>query len=313
MRKLIAAVALLAAVAAGAATIAPGDIAVVPFSFCNTICPPLPPASLLSNALATKAILAENGPAAFASGDRLFVKQTDGVDIYDASLVKSHVAFNPPPAATPSGPRFAAMAVAANGDILVLTFDNDLYIESASGVQKAKLTIPMTVGVVTISGFDLAPDQCTVFAVDGLATIRRFDICTQQPLADVPGTWTAVRALSGGGYVTARQGAIDTFDGHDQLLRSLTTTITEIPTAMAFDVDPAFVWIGGNQGSLDKVRLADGVSVASSGSQSGFLFWMAVNGEQRPATAVRRRRAVAFAAAPHSVGSRNRHSRMDAF
>src|SRR3954471_14595224 len=157
MRVAVAVLALLAAVSAGAATIASGDVAVSPYGTCYVTCPPIPPGTLLTKALATKASLGENGALAFATGDRLYVPHLGGVHVYDASLTKSHVNFS-----SPAG-NVAALAVAANGDLVVLNFDTELHIYSAAGAAKQTFALPATVGVPTGSALDLAPDQCTVF------------------------------------------------------------------------------------------------------------------------------------------------------
>jgi hypothetical protein len=149
---------------------------------------------------------------------------------------------------------------------------------SPTGTLKQTFTMPFTAGSLTIpASFDLGSDQCTIFYTDGAQTGRRFNACTLQPLADLaPGAWTAVRAMSDGGYVTAQGSTLSIFDAQNKLLRAFTPQIAPV-TALAFDVDPQFLWAG-----TAKIRLADGTAVAFAGLAPLYL---AVNGEQRPAAA----------------------------
>jgi len=278
MRIAAAVLALLAAASAGAVTIVPGDIASGSGGYCCCItCPPPPPTNLLTNTLASKSIVTANGAVAFAPGNRLYVTNNAGrIDVFDASLMRTQIVLTPPVT-------FAAgLAIAANGDLLMLaSFDNTLHIYSPTGAAKQTFALPTTIGVAFSASFDLAPDQCTVFYIDGGTIGRRFNICTGQPLADLPsGPWNAVRALSDGGYIAGRAGALSIFDANDHLLRTLTPPI-QTPWCMAFDSDSHYIWVGTVGGPIVKVQLENG-SNALSGATA---FWLAVNGEQRPATA----------------------------
>jgi len=278
MRIAAAALALFVAVSAGAATIAPGDVAdATPGTCCCILCPPPPPMMLLSNTLSFKSNLASTGFAAFGPGNRLYVTNnfSNKIDVYDSALNKTQI--------TTAVPSFSAagLAVFANGNLLVLTAPT-LYILSPSGATLQTFVLPGAGSGVTGGGIDLAPDQCTVLYLDSAGNGRRFDVCTGQPLANLaPGPWSAVRAFADGGYVAARNATLNIFDASDHLLRTLTPQIDQV-TALAFDVNPRYVWVGTIYG-VAKVGLAAGDRPLFGGLATTAL---AVNGEQRPASAL---------------------------
>ena len=271
------ALALLFAVSAAAATIAPGDIAFVPVNGCCCItCPPPPPMVLLSNALDSKFTSTSYGAVAFGLGNRLYVTNafTNVIDMYDSALNKTQMVTGLPSSSFPGG-----LAVFANGDLLVLTLPT-LYVLSPAGAVTQSFTVPTAVNGLSY-GVDLAPDQCTVFYIDAAGTGRRFNVCTGQPLANLlSGPWNAVRAFGDGGYLAARGATLDLFDANDHLVRTLTPQI-EAVNALAFDIDPRYVWVG-TIGVLAKVELSNGSRVLYGASRP---LTFAVNGEQRPASA----------------------------
>jgi hypothetical protein len=278
MRIAAAVLALLAAASAGAVTIVPGDIADAPPPPCwgggGCIATPPPPVTLvLDHGTATKATLFGPYIVAFGPNGHLFGAFGNITEYDSSAAVVRHI--------TP--PFFpAAMTVAQNGDIYALSSTGTVAILSPTGTLKQTFAMPFTGGPLIIpASFDLGADQCTIVYTDGAQTGRRFDACGVQALPDLaPGPWTAVRAMSDGGYIAARQSTLSIFDAQNHLLRSYTPQI-EAVTALAFDIDPQFVW-AGTAFTLTKIRLADGVRVSFGGVGPLYL---AVNGEQRPAAA----------------------------
>ena len=278
MRKLIVA-ALLTAASASAATITPGDIAKAPPPPCwgggpCVATPPPPVVYLLDRDMQRKLLLPGPLMVAFGPNGHLFGGFFTDIAEYDASLaIVRHFTL-------PFFP--AAITVAQNGDLYALSWSGSVAILSPAAVLKQTFTMPFTSAETSLApSFDLASDQCTIVYTDNAQNGRRFDACTQTPLADLaPGPWDAVRAMGDGGYLAARQSTLSIFDAQNHLLRSLTLQIHPI-SAIAFDSDPAFVRVGTTF-TLEKIRLSTGERVDATALGPLYL---AVNGEQRPAAA----------------------------
>jgi hypothetical protein len=263
-------VTLFAALSAAATTIGPGDIAQTPIPFCCITTPPPPVGFLLANDTSTKTSLPGAFIVAFGPNNHLIVNYIE----YDSSMTAV--------AHFPLTTGQAAMAVSRNGDVYFLMTDGSVNVCSPAGPLERSFALPFTTGVLlTPPTLDLAADDCTLFYTDAAQNGRRFNVCTGQPLPDLaPGPWTAVRALADGGYVTVRDATLRIFDTNNALVRTVPLPVTGI-RAIAFDIDPQFIWLGG-EAPLTKVRLATGEYVSSGGFQSDYL---AVNGEQRPSLA----------------------------
>lgn len=289
MRIATAVIALLAAAPAGAVTIVPGDIADAPPPVCwgASACittPPPPYTFLLSNAYALKATLTGPYIVAFGPNGHLFATPanfTAAIAEYDTSLAVVHTIPWPFPV--------VSMTVAQNGNIYVLSSSGTVAILSPAGTVQQTFAMPFTPGPLIIpASLDLGADQCTIFYTDGAQNGRRFNACSVQALPDLaPGRWTAVRAMSDGGYIAARGSTLSVFDAQNHLLRAFTPQIDPV-TALAFDADPQFVF-AGTASTIAKIRLADGTPVSSGGPPVAFggpgPLFLAVNGEQRPAAA----------------------------
>lgn len=271
---------LFLAVSAGAVTIAPGDIADAPPPMCwgagGCIATPPPPfVHLLDNhGGAPKTTLTGPYIVAFGPNGHLFASTGTGITEYDGALAVVRQF------ATSST---SALTVAQNGDVYSLSFSGVVTTFSPAAAVKTTFPMPFTAGSLTIPpSFDLGADQCAIFYTDGAQTGRRFDACTLQALPLLaPGPWTAVRAMSDGGYAAARQASLSIFDAQNHLVRGYTPAYVDDIRTIAFDIDPHFVWLG-TLGTIVKVRLADGANVGNAGYAP---LYMAVNGEQRPAAA----------------------------
>ncbi|HKS21884.1 MAG TPA: hypothetical protein VJZ76_03725 [Thermoanaerobaculia bacterium] len=264
---------VFAAVAADAVTIVPGDVAVTMLS-CRNACvatPPPPTSYLLGHGLISKS-LRSGYYAAFGPNGHLFASNGASVTEYDTTLTAVQT-FTRPNGST------AALTVAANGNLFVMSFGGVLTIYSPAGAVLQTISLPFTGNAA--GNLDLGPDQCTLFYTDGARTGRRYDVCTQQPLTNLaPGPWNAVRAMSDGGYAAASNSTLSIFDAQNHLLRAYTPPVDEI-LALAFDSDPGFILLGTVRG-IQRLRLADGVITDSFLS---IIVAVAVNGEQRAASA----------------------------
>jgi len=275
MRIAAAAVVVIvfAAVAANAVTIAPGDVAVTAPSClyaCLSAAPP-PTYYLLDHGLNVKGFRA-GYYAAFGPNGHLFGSDGGSVTEYDTTLTAVRT-FTRPFSST------SALTVAQNGNLFVLSFLGELTIYSPTGAVLQTISLPFGSPAVRAPSLDLAPDQCTLFYVDTAQTGRRYDVCTQQPLTNLPpGPWNAVRAMSDGGYAAGINSTLSIFDAQDHLLRAYTPQVGDIQ-ALAFDSDPGFILLG-TETALDRIRLADGVV---TGRFARIITVVAVNGEQRPA------------------------------
>jgi hypothetical protein len=278
MRIAAAAVALLAAVAAEGATIAPGDIAgteaqCLPGNSCVGT-PPPPALALYGNAFHGKGVVAFGSVVAFGPNGHLFFSLTTVTELDTALAVVRRFP-------RPSGGTIA-LTVAQNGNLLTLSPAGVLTIYSPLGTVVQTIALPFTAGsIFNVTHLDLGPDQCTLFYTDRAQTGRRYDVCALHALPGLaPGPWNAVRAMTDGGYIAARDSTLSVFDAQNQLLRAYTLQVDTIE-ALAFDSDPRFI-IAGTASTLDRIRLADGVRTDSLG---GGKIDLAVNGEQRPAAA----------------------------
>jgi len=271
MRIVTALIAVLTAVAAEGVTIAPGDIAIGPDQFCGiAACPPLPPAALFGSNLALKQTLGAYDLVAFGPNGHLFGVTVFGKIVeHDASLnvVRTIQMF-----------AVSGLAVAASGEIYVISVTSLIVLSPAGAVERTH-----SLGAYPMKGaIDLAPDQCTLLWIDFASHGHRFDVCSGHALGDLaPGSWTAVRALSDGGYVVGDFGRLAAFDANDHLLAESFIGAWYV-TSLAFDTDPRFLWIATGSAVTLKYRFADGVIAGSlrNSAQS-----VAVYGEQRSAAA----------------------------
>jgi hypothetical protein len=282
VRAILIALSLFAAVSAGAMTIAPGDIAVVPQRGPYGIQPlPLWPMYLLDGTGVYKGAWPGSDDVdlvAFGPNNHLF-----GIDI-NSIVFEVDGSFNlvrtiPP---VPGQAGAAGFLIGPNGDFYVLDYLYVLYILSPAGQVKTSYPLPSTQSNQRPT-LDLASDGCTVLYTDGTQTGRRFDACTGTALANLPGgPATVVRALADGGFVTVWGITLSFYDATDRLIRSFAifpnflNTITDL----RFDSDPRFLWLTGYE--ILKVRIADGYI---SGGNSRPPHSVAVNGEQRPTIA----------------------------
>ncbi len=123
---------------------------------------------------------------------------------------------------------------------------------------------------------DLAADQCTMFYTDEGPIIRRFNVCTNTPLADfvnVPGgQFFALRILPGGDVLVAsRSAGVRRFNSSGTAIDSYTAAGETFFFALTLDPDGTHFWTGGiGTGIIYKFDLApSGPPILSFSSQLG--------------------------------------------
>jgi hypothetical protein len=290
MKPFLIALSFVAAVSAGAVTIAPGDVAVAPHVLVlNILQPPPPPMYLLDSGGANKGTLPNYWAfGAFGPDNHVFLvgSFSNQIDEYDPSfnLVRT------------IGQTFytagtAGLLIAPNGDFYVLDRTCVLYILSPAGQLKATLALPTSGSGQADPSFDLAAEGCTVLYTDVAEIGRRFNACTGTALANLPGgPASVVRALADGGFVTVHAITLDFYDTTDRLVRTFNVIRIPYPfpddkiTDLRFDSDPRYLWVAATV--VYKVRIGDGTVTLSAGPGSSQPPQnLAVNGEQRPTVA----------------------------
>jgi hypothetical protein len=182
----------------------------------------------------------------------------------------------------------------ANNVALTVNDANDLYVLGTSGLLYVDVLrthlrwvvqLPGIGNPVITASIDLSSDGCTLFYTDGgTGGIRRYDTCRSRSLPAIAPEmrYQNVRALADGGVVASRDGSLD-FYGPDGHLALSGLFINAFPiTAMAFDVDPAYVWLAAGR-VLMKVRIRDRQPMTSASVKA---LGITVPGETRPLTPV---------------------------
>lgn len=174
-------------------------------------------------------------------------------------------------------------------------FASKLYVLGRSGLlyyinNRARIWVVQLPGIgtpVTTASIDLLADQCTIAYTDGsTGGIRLFNICNFRTFSVVAPDqrYQNVRALAEGGFVASRDGSLDFYDGTGRLILTGFYTTASPINAIAFDVDPAYIWIGAGE-VIMKFRIRDQILVASSVAEPSTRFHplsITVPGETRP-------------------------------
>jgi len=174
-------------------------------------------------------------------------------------------------------------------------FASKLYVLGSSGwlyyinnrVRTWAVQLPGIGTPVTTASIDLLADQCTIAYTDGsTGGIRLFNICNFRTFSVVAPEqrYQNVRALAEGGFVASRDGSLDFYDGNGKLILTGFYTTASPISAIAFDVDPAYIWIGGGE-VIQKFRIRDQILVATSVAEPSTRFHplsITVPGETRP-------------------------------
>jgi hypothetical protein len=281
---LVAAVVIgLASVRAGAADVVRGDVvrnAGVPFF----ICPGPPPTALYSPALAFKSYI--------EAGDVLVAFDSVG-NLYAAGYAYSWnqmdlQSFDPSLRLIRSVPLPEAargLAVDAAGFSYVVGLSGTLYVLSPGGMFLRRFALPNLpaatdpyAGAVSV---DVTPNGCTLVYVGAGGSANRYDTCALMPLPLIASGqhFDAVRALSDGGFAGAAGDHIFFYDAGGRLAYELLAPPGSPIGAMAFDVDPQYLWIA-NQWSLVRMRISDHAIAAQTAIRNPRA--VAVFGERRP-------------------------------
>ncbi len=184
-----------------------------------------------------------------------------------------------------AGPSFAAGATAVFFDLAgeaIVVRANAIERRAANGTltRSSSVASPAT----TISGADLAADQCTLFYTSA-KTIGAYDVCTFQPLPTVftsTKEQLALRVLPDGTLLVAD----DTNTRVISRSGSVMATIAGGGSALALSPDASLAWIAGNNG-IRHYELRTGIvslsvlSAAGGGTVMGLVAyggWSAARG-----------------------------------
>ncbi len=128
---------------------------------------------------------------------------------------------------------------------------------------------------------DVAPNGCTLIYIGEGGSANRYDACALMPLPPIASDrhFDAIRALSDGGFAGATGDHILFYDASGWLAYGLLAPPGSPIGAMAFDVDPQYLWIA-NQRSLVRMRISDHTIAAQTDIR--FPRAVAVFGEHRP-------------------------------
>jgi len=287
VRRLVFALSIvLAALTASAqVSFAPGDVFVVgsvKYDFYNDTLQEL----RLFNANGDLKQLLEYGPGAPIQQDRdgnFYALQSNSIEIEDSQryAILGRITFPEP---------VVAMAVNPFNQI-----STEVFVLGRSGfmfrvVNRAKtwgVQLPGIGTPVSTASMDVLYDQCTLAYTDGgTGGIRRYNLCSfraMDPIAPEQ-RYQNVRALAEGGFVASRDGSLDFYDENNRLILSAFFTTASPITAIAFDVEPGYIWIGGGEVIMN-FRIRDQKLIATSVAEPSTRFHplsITVPGEMRP-------------------------------
>jgi len=176
-----------------------------------------------------------------------------------------------------------ALAVDAAGSSYLVGTSGRLYVYSPANARLRDFALPNATRPAWGMNVDVSPDGCTFLYVGDTAAVNRFDVCRGAPLPAVAEEehFTAVRALADGGFAGATRDRIRFYDASGRLRYEIQAPATPV-AAMAFDVDPEYLWVATAQ-QLVRVRIQDGK--ITTVSERVPVQNVAVVGERRPSAA----------------------------
>ena len=281
--RLLAAVLLaLASGRAGAADVVRGDVvrnAQLPY----VICPGPPPTALYSPALEFKSYLQAGDVVAFDSVGNLY---TAGYLVSSSQMVLQ--SFDPSLRLIRSVPLpepARGLAVDGAGFSYVVGLSGTLYVLSPGGAFQQRFALPnlpaATDPLASPVSIDVSPNGCTLVYVGADGSANRYDTCALMPLAPIASGqhFDAVRALGDGGFAGAAGDHIFFYDAGGRLAYELLAPPGSPIGALAFDIDPQYLWIA-NATSLVRMRISDHAISAQTAIR--YPRAVAVFGEHRP-------------------------------
>lgn len=285
------AVLLLAAVPAMAA---PGDVYVMDGGSPEPVDPPLPPWPSWAREYPVPSGEIAQGWA-FATDGTFTYGMMSGHPGYPGESTihrRSEDGHTTPLFTVPEVPLFLSRA--ADGRFYVVT-EQHLYVYGPTGTLERQHDVDVgpSTGWYEFPPGDLAPAECRFIFSDGISWVFMYDVCEGTFLRTVvlgdqlTMKIRALRVLKGGGFLAAIEiaGGHLFFRAYDELGRM----IAELPypavrhiAAMAFDVDPRFIWVVPSHGDpLAKIELRTGEAVVRVPLSTGYRAQIVVDGEQR--------------------------------
>jgi hypothetical protein len=173
----------------------------------------------------------------------------------------------------------SALAVDAAGFAYVVGESGRVYVYSPGGVYQRGFWLPNS-GSTPVRSADITPNGCTMVYVGDHHSMNRYDACAELPLPSLAADerFDAVRALNDGGFAGATSGHIKFYDSTGRVLHDIPAPSGNVVGALAFDTDPAYLWVATDE-TFSRVHIADHfVSPRTYSFNPGSV---AVFGEQR--------------------------------
>lgn len=181
-----------------------------------------------------------------------------------------------------------------------LTFDaaGNLYVGQADGARDVRkydstgaflASYPVATGPRGSDWIDLAADQCTLFYTSEGALVKRYNVCTNAPLADfatLPSLNAyALRIRPNGDVIVAATNAVYRLDSTGTLVQTYTIPGASLLFGMNLDPDGTSFWTGDlSTGAINRVDIASGAIITTFNSAPLVeLDGLAVVGEIRAA------------------------------
>jgi len=213
----------------------------------------------------------------------------DGVgNLYSVELMTTFITLDPmlhPIRRVPLAEVSSSITVDAAGFAYILGESGTMYVYSPAGMFQRSFTLPNLFLPAQNVSIDIANDGCTLFYVGAAGAASRFNACSGVALpALAPDEhFLAIRALADGGFVGSSGNELHFYDSSGRLAGQISLPNTDHIAALAFDVDPDYLWIG-TENQLLRMNIRD----HSIAAKTNFIapHHLAVYGESRASTAV---------------------------
>ncbi len=174
-----------------------------------------------------------------------------------------------------------AVAVDAAGYSYVVGISGNLAVYSPGGVAQRTVMLPNFPADGSTISIDVTPNGCTLVYTGQGGSANRFDTCAMLPLPSIESSqhFHAIRALSDGGLAAATDDHVLFFDASGRLVYQVLASTGSPIMAIAFDIDPQFLWIASAR-SLERMRISDHAISVRTMIQNPTS--VAVFGERRP-------------------------------
>jgi len=146
---------------------------------------------------------------------------------------------------TPLPELSSSITVDSAGFAYVLGESGTVYVYSPSGNFQRSFTLPNLFLPARNVSIDIGNDGCTLFYIGAAGAASRFDACggVALPAVAPDERFMAIRALADGGFVASTGNELHFYDSSGHLAGQLSVPNTDHITALAFDLDPDYLWI----------------------------------------------------------------------